>query len=54
VTTAKDLVRLPAETRAAITAVNVDLEFDDPVSLSAMLRDTLSRRKAGAGNRAHG
>jgi tetraacyldisaccharide 4'-kinase len=54
VTTAKDLVRLPAETRAAITAVNVDLEFDDRVSLSAMLRDTLNRPRAGAGNRAHG
>jgi tetraacyldisaccharide 4'-kinase len=41
VTTAKDLVRLPAGSRAQVTAVKVDLEFDDPVSLTAMLHSAL-------------
>ncbi len=54
VTTAKDLVRLPAAARAMVTAVHVDLEFDDPVSLSAMLRRTLDRPEDRSGARPRG
>jgi tetraacyldisaccharide 4'-kinase len=54
VTTAKDLVRLPGAARATVTAVHVDLEFDDPVSLSAMLRNTLARPEGGSGARPRG
>jgi tetraacyldisaccharide 4'-kinase len=54
VTTAKDLVRLPAEARATVTAVNVDLEFENPVSLAAMLRGVLARPVDRPDGSAHG
>jgi tetraacyldisaccharide 4'-kinase len=44
VTTAKDLVRLPAATRAQVTAVNVDLVFEDAAELERLLRAAATPR----------
>ena len=38
VTTEKDLVRIPPERRAGITALAVEARFDDPAALDALLR----------------
>jgi tetraacyldisaccharide 4'-kinase len=54
VTTAKDFVRLPAEARDQVIPVNVDLAFDDPVSVTAMLRNVLAPAGPGVGDRVHG
>ena len=41
VTTAKDFVRLPDGARHMITAVKVQLQFDDPARLDEILAPTL-------------
>jgi len=41
VTTAKDFVRLPEGARCMVTAVRVELQFDDPARLDEILRPSL-------------
>jgi tetraacyldisaccharide 4'-kinase len=51
VTTAKDFVRLPAPLRGRVTAVNVDLVFDDMPALERLLRTAAAPKREAV---AHG
>lgn len=48
VTTAKDHVRLPPALRGRVTAVAVDLKFEDPAALERLLRAAVAPAKAAA------
>jgi len=48
VTTAKDIVRVPAAKRAAIEVLEVEIRWADPAALVDLLRPVVSARKADA------
>lgn len=47
VTTAKDMVRLPTSARAMVEVLDVDIEWDDPAALDALLGGVVDRPRSG-------